>query len=102
LKLERSISALSNPTSKYSKSAPNAQNLWEEIAEHLELYDLELPPPEDLFNSDSDDENLASLSFSMHQSSSNVPHTMEEILNTSNHIIVDLPGYLPRKRKVPS
>jgi hypothetical protein len=60
------------------------------IAEHPKLFDPELPTYEDLLNLDSDDENLVSFSFKMHQSSSSVPSTTEEILNTSNHMIVDL------------
>jgi hypothetical protein len=74
-------------------------NLWEEIAEHLELYDLEPPPPEDLLFLDSDDENLVSPSFRTHQSSSSVPHTTEEIPNTSNHMIVDPPVTSQEKGK---
>jgi hypothetical protein len=39
---------------------------------------------------DSDDENPKSSSISMHQSSFKILHTIESILNTSDHMIVDL------------
>jgi hypothetical protein len=73
-------------------------NLWEAIAEHPELFDLELHSHEDLPHSDSDDENLASFSFKTHQLLSRVPPTTEEILNTSNHIIVDPPPVTSQKK----
>jgi hypothetical protein len=55
------------------------------------LYDLESPPPEDLLDLDDEDKNLASSSFSTHQSPSTIHRRMEEIMNTSDHMIVDPP-----------
>jgi hypothetical protein len=64
-------------------------NLWETIAEHPELFDPELHSHGDLPDSDIEDVDLPDFSFLTHHSSSSVHHTTEEILNTSDHMIVD-------------
>jgi hypothetical protein len=71
--------------------------LWSEMADNPEMYSLE-PAPEELLNLDSDDENLASSSFTTHQLPPITHHIMEEILNTSNHMIVDPPPVIVQEK----
>jgi hypothetical protein len=67
------------------------------FTEYPEFYDL--AQPEGLPNSDKKGENPASSSFSTHQSSSSVPHTTEEIPNTSDHMIVDPPPVTSQEKE---
>jgi hypothetical protein len=67
-------------------------DLWADMmfTEYPEFYDL-AHTSEAFPNVGKKDDNPPSSSFSTHQSSPSVPHTMEEIPNTSDHMIVDPP-----------
>jgi hypothetical protein len=67
-------------------------DLWADMmfTEYPEFYDL-AHTSEAFPNAGKKDDILPSSSFSTHQSSPSVPHTMEEIPNTTDHMIVDPP-----------
>jgi hypothetical protein len=75
-------------------------DLWADMmfTEYPEFYDL-AHTSEAFPNVGKKDDNPPSSSFSTHQSSPSVPHTTEEILNTSDYMILILSPLPPKKKE---